>query len=66
MENTFNFEEHLTKDLQSKKREFENIQEEEVRGIMIRTKAKWISEGERNTKYFMNLEKKKLSTEMYP
>ena len=31
--------------LQLKKKEFENIQEDEVRGIMIRTKAKWLSEG---------------------
>ena len=44
--------------LQSKKKEFEDLQEDQVRGIMIRTKAKWISEGERNTKYFMNLEKR--------
>ena len=44
--------------LNSKKIEYENLHEEEVRGIMIRTKAKWVSEGERNTKYFMNLEKR--------
>ena len=50
--------ENLAHVLQSKKKEFEDIQEEEVRGIMIRTKAKWMSEGERNSKYFMNLEKR--------
>ena len=34
------------------------MQEEMVRGSMIRTQALWISEGEQNTKYFYNLEKK--------
>ena len=48
----------LSNDLKCKKREYEELQEEVVRGIIVRTKAKWIAEGERNTKYFFNLEKR--------
>ena len=44
--------------MKTKKREYEEIQEDVVRGIIVRTKAKWIAEGERNTKYFFNLEKR--------
>ena len=32
-----------------------------VKGVMFRSKAKWAIEGEKNTKYFMNLEKAKYS-----
>ena len=33
------------------------------RGAQIRSKPQWIAEGERNTKYFLTLEKKSWSTE---
>ena len=29
-------------------------------GMILRLKAKWVEEGEKNTKYFLNLDKKKL------
>ena len=45
-------------ELKRKNREYEELQEEVVRGIIVRTKSKWIAEGERNTKYFFNLEKR--------
>ena len=48
----------LINDLKSKKSEYEELQEEVVRGIIVRTRAKWVAEGERNTKYFFNLEKR--------
>ena len=48
----------LLNELKRKKREYEELQEEVVRGIIVRTKSKWIAEGERNTKYFFNLEKR--------
>ena len=40
------------------KGEFEQIQKHKARGIMIRSKAQYIEEGERNTSYFLNLEKR--------
>ena len=49
---------NLEETLLSKKAELESMQEEMVRGSMIRTRALWISEGEKNTKYFYNLEKR--------
>ena len=40
------------------KEELENIRKEEVKGIFLRSKAKWIEEGEKPTKYFCHLEKR--------
>ena len=36
----------------------EMLVKEEMKGLMIRSKAKWIKEGEKPTKYFLNLEKR--------
>lgn len=44
----------LYNDVQNRIIEFE---EEAARGIIIRSRARWIEHGERPTKYFMNLEK---------
>ena len=30
-------------------------------GIILRAKAKWVEEGEKNTKYFLNLQKKEIT-----
>jgi hypothetical protein len=40
------------------KGELENIELEEARGAIIRSKTKWAEAGEKNTKYFLNLEKR--------
>lgn len=40
----------------SVKRELEQIEEEKLRGNMIRSRAQWIEEGEKCSKYFMQLE----------
>ena len=48
----------LEKLLLNKKAELTKIQEEFVRGSMIKTRTSWVSDGEKNTKYFFNLEKR--------
>lgn len=40
------------------KLEWENIIRRKVNGILTRSKTKWLEEGEKNTKYFLNLEKR--------
>ena len=49
---------NLLQTLERKKKEFEELQEEQVHGIIVRTRAKWVAERERNSKYFFNLEKR--------
>jgi hypothetical protein len=44
-------------DYETTKRELEDLQRYKVQGIMIRSRAKFVEAGERNTKYFLNLEK---------
>ena len=36
----------------------EELEEQKIQGIIFRSKAKWAREGERNTKYFLSLEKR--------
>jgi exonuclease III len=38
--------------------EIEKIQEEKTKGAIIRCKVRWYEEGEKSTKYFLNLEKR--------
>ena len=40
------------------KTEIENIQKVKTDGILLRSKTQWIDQGERNSKYFLNLEKR--------
>ena len=48
------FQEMLT----NSKEELESIRKEEIKGLFMRTKAKWIEDGEKPTKYFCHLEKR--------
>jgi len=43
--------------LESLKQEHDSIQKERAQGAIIRSKAEWASEGEKNTSYFLKLEK---------
>ena len=44
------------------KLEWENLLRTKMNGVILRSKAKWIEEGEKNTKYFLNLEKRNYSS----
>ena len=41
-----------------KTRELEKIIEYKTKGAILRSKCRWHNEGEKNTKYFLNLEKR--------
>ena len=45
-------------DLETKKRELEVIIEHRTKGAIVRSKSQWYNEGEKNNKYFLNLEKR--------
>ena len=47
-----------SRDLEEKKTELEKIIEYRTKGAILRAKCRWHNEGERNTKYFLNLEKR--------
>ena len=53
---TSNKNEHL--EYQQLKSEWESIQMNKSNGIIIRSRAKWVEYGEKNSKYFLNLEKR--------
>ena len=53
---TNNDKEALAEQLRVKKIELENIIEYKTKGAIIRSKARWYNEGEKNNKYFLNLE----------
>ena len=40
------------------KEELEKIIEYRTKGAILRSKSRWYNEGEKNTKYFLNLEKR--------
>ena len=40
------------------KNELEQMEKHEAHGIMLRSKVRWIEEGEKNTNYFLSLEKR--------
>ena len=50
--------------LYNMKEEFELLIDKQTRSAMFRSKAKFAMEGEKNTKYFMNLEKMKYNAKM--
>ena len=51
-----NDKEALAEQIRLKKMELENTIEYKTKGAIIRSKARWYNEGEKNNKYFLNLE----------
>lgn len=45
-------------DLETKRQELYELRQKKMEGVKIRSRARWISEGEKTTKYFCNLEKR--------
>ena len=48
----------LEEEINKQKLELEKIIEDRTKGAILRSKTKWYNEGEKNTKYFLNLEKR--------
>jgi hypothetical protein len=46
------------KEYENTKSKLENIEEEKIKGAILRSKVKWAEAGERNSKYFLSLEKR--------
>ena len=46
---------------QATKSNLENLYEDKIKSYILRSKAQWYEEGEKNTKYFMSLEKRNKS-----
>ena len=42
----------------NKVQELQNMRKEKMQGVLLRSKAKWVEEGERNSKFFCSLEKR--------
>ena len=53
------FDENKIAEQNLKKQKYEEVIAEETRGIRIRCGLKWMEEGEKNTKFFLSLEKKR-------
>ena len=49
---------HLEEQLNDSRHELEKIIEFRTKGAVLRSKTRWYNEGEKNTKYFLNLEKR--------
>ena len=49
--------EHIHKEVLQTKRKLEIMSLEKARGAQIRARTKWVEEGEKNTKFFLGLEK---------
>ena len=51
----------LLNELYATKSRLETIMRQKTKGVIIRSKARWREQGERNTRYFFNLEKRNQS-----
>ena len=49
---------YLEDEIDKQKLEYEKIIEYRTKGAILRSKARWYKEGEKNTKYFLSLEKR--------
>ena len=45
-----------TDSIDSKKDELESLRRDKLQGLIIRSKSNWVEQGEKPTRYFLNLE----------
>ena len=53
------------KNLLEKNNALEKITEERIQGLILRSKAEMVEHGEKNSKYFASLEKKRSETKLF-
>ena len=58
LERSRNKTENDIKILKEKNKELTSLREKRIQGVVLRSKAKWVAEGEKVTKYFCSLEKR--------
>ena len=58
--------EETKRKLNQKQNELQELREYKMRGIATRSKANWITRGEKSTKYFLNLEKRHYTNKLIP
>ena len=52
--------------IEEKKEEIKKIRQNKLKGSIIRSKAKWLEEGEKPTNYFLNLENRNFTSKTIP
>ena len=52
--------------LEEKQYRLQNLRENKMNGLLVRCKAQWAAQGEKNTKYFCNLEKRNYIDRLMP
>ena len=58
--------EETKRKLAQKQNELQELGEQKMHGIAMRSKANWITKGEKSTKYFLNLEKRHYTSKLIP
>ena len=56
--------EHLQSELDRTKQELETLRQTKIRGIILRSKARWYEMGEKSTHYFCNLENRNYTNKL--
>jgi exonuclease III len=56
--------EDIMLEFETTKNELEQIEKHKARGVILRSKCKWVEEGEHNTSYFLRLEKHNYSNKL--
>ncbi|KAK3088083.1 hypothetical protein FSP39_014464 [Pinctada imbricata] len=59
-------QEQTIDDLISKQKELEDMRKEKLKGAFIRSRAKWVEEGEKPSKYFCHLESRNFTNKLIP
>ena len=58
--------ENSIENLETKKHELESLRNEKMKGKLVRSRAQWVDEGEKPTKYLCGLESKNYTSKIIP